>query len=94
MHSRRAFQPMPPSFETFLSTGGSWINPFPSLVLSFLMCKTGGATVGDSKDSHHLGWETQDIAMFCSHPGVPGVPVDLLKIIICPNTKPLLVTSP
>ena len=94
MHSQRAFQPIPPSFETLLSPESSWINPFPSLVLSFLMCKTGGATVGDIKESHQLGWGTQDIAMFCSGPGVPGVPVDLLKIIICPNTKPLLVTSP
>ena len=40
MHSQRAFQPMPPSFETLLGPEGSWINPFPSLVLSFLMCKT------------------------------------------------------
>ena len=56
MHSQRAFQPMPPSFETLLGPEGSWINPFPSLVLSFLMCKTGGATAGDIRESHQLGW--------------------------------------
>lgn len=31
----------PPSpFEILLGTGGSWMSPFPSVVLSFLMCKT------------------------------------------------------
>ena len=94
MHSQRAFQPMPPSFETLLSPGGSCINPFPSLVLSFLMYKMGAATVGDIKESQHLGWETQDIALLCSCPGVPGGPVDLLKMTLCPNTRRLLVTSP
>lgn len=87
MHSQRTFQTMPPFFETLLSPGGPWINPFPSLILSFMIYKTGRATVGDIKESHHLGWETQDITLLCSCPGVPGVPVDLLKIILCPNTR-------
>ena len=39
-----------------LGPGGSWINPFSSLVLSSLMCKMGGAAVGDIRVSHHWGW--------------------------------------
>lgn len=82
-------------FDNPLGPGGSWINPFPPLVLSSLMCKMGGAAVGDIiKCLITGGGETQDIATFCSCPGVTGAPVNILKTFICPSTRLLPVTSP